>query len=197
MWWASRGLDCRMRGLLAIHTQGFQSVAGSIPAQRPHQRMKIEHIAAVAWNAKQGCALAMRLQSDQGRPGTLGMDLLQEAGQLSDRRIAEQGLQRQLGGKGIFDAGRQPDGQQGVAAKLEEIVENASLRVLQYRAPDGQQILLGDATRMARRCTRHCLGRLGQSLAIDLASRCQWQAIQQDESAGDHPARQMRTQVIA
>ena len=87
--------------------------------------------------------------------GSLG-ERLEALGYLGHRRHLKEAAQRQLHLQGLAHAPHNLHGQQGVSAKLEEVVVEADLLHPQYLRPDAQQHLLQRSARGQRGA-----GRLG------------------------------------
>ena len=76
-----------------------------------------------------------------------GVRTVHERGELPDGRPLEQ-HNAQAAAEGGFDPGEEPDGQEGVAAEVEEVVVDTDARHAQHLLPDRRQQFLD---RIARR----------------------------------------------
>ncbi len=111
-------------------------------------------------------------------------------GQCLQRLVLEQVLRAQLQPGGTRAADHL-DGNDGVAAQLEEIVVQADPFQAQHGAPDGRERLLALALRRAVAFLQQTEVRLRQGLAVQLAVRRERHALQLDDLRRDHVIRQL------
>jgi hypothetical protein len=100
---------------------------------------------------------------------------------------------------GAVGAGDDLDGEDGVAAEVEEVVVDADARDAERLLPDLRQLPLGGVARGDVGARRGAAGGVGrrQALAVYLPVRRQRQRVERDEGRGHHVFGQLLFQVLA
>ncbi|MCY1500484.1 hypothetical protein D9M68_345270 [compost metagenome] len=116
---------------------------------------------------------------------------LGDGGQLAQGLLAEQVARADLQA-GLAGAAGDLDGDDGIAAQLEEVVVGADFGDAQHLAPDARQAFFHGTAR--RHMAARRLGRLRQRLAVELAVGVQRHAFEHDDLRRHHVLRQVRRQ---
>mmetsp|Transcript_9416 Transcript_9416/g.19474 ORF Transcript_9416/g.19474 Transcript_9416/m.19474 type:complete len:1935 (-) Transcript_9416:657-6461(-) len=138
-----------------------------------------------------------------GRGRLLGVALVDEGGELAERRHVDELREGDGAGQRLADLAEHLHGQEGVPAQLEEIVRGGDVRHAQQLAPDLGERRLGGAlgghqVLQPADGRRHVLqGGAGERLAVHLAVVGLGDLLQADEGGGHHVLGEGLAEVVA
>ena len=141
----AHGLEVGLRHVLegregladAVEPPRLQAVQRLIRAQLTRELGVAQEGASDGMDAEQRPAGALGLDGHERCPVRGALLLAEQRGEALDRGVGEECGQGQPPAQALLDPGHEADGQQGVAAQLEEVVVDAHVLHAQHLAPRG------------------------------------------------------------